>query len=124
MLDKDKKTITSDMEETKLWQLARKLGDHRPVILAGGLNPENVSQAIETARPYAVDVSSGVEIEPGKKDHNRLRAFISAAAGANPNDCSNQGQSYGIAPTSTNTSVGADPRVCPNSRQSRGTINM
>lgn len=94
MLDKQKNTVTSDTEQTKLWQLARRLREHGPVILAGGLTPKNVSQAIETARPYAVDVSSGVESEPGKKDHNKLRVFISAAAGANQRFVSNQGQSF------------------------------
>ena len=49
-----------------------------PLWLAGGLNPENVSQAIEQARPWAVDVSSGVEIAPGIKDHDKIRAFVAA----------------------------------------------
>jgi phosphoribosylanthranilate isomerase len=63
--------------ETFEWQLARtatKLG--RPVILAGGLTPENVVQAIREVHPYAVDVSSGVESSPGRKDSQRMRLFV------------------------------------------------
>ncbi|MDD5419198.1 MAG: phosphoribosylanthranilate isomerase [Methanomicrobiaceae archaeon] len=47
-----------------------------PVILAGGLTPENVGEAIKRIRPRAVDVASGVEIAPGRKDHERIRAFV------------------------------------------------
>jgi phosphoribosylanthranilate isomerase len=62
------------------WNLAseaRKWG--KPIFLAGGLTPENVSMAITQARPYAVDVSSGVEVSPGKKDYAKVRAFVNAA---------------------------------------------
>ena len=47
-----------------------------PLILAGGLTPDNVAQSIERVRPYAVDTAGGVESEPGIKDHERIRAFI------------------------------------------------
>jgi phosphoribosylanthranilate isomerase len=53
-----------------------------PVILAGGLTPENVREAIATIRPYAVDVASGVEQAPGIKDAKKVRAFIAACRGA------------------------------------------
>lgn len=48
----------------------------KPLILSGGMNPENVAKAIETVHPYAVDVASGVEASPGRKDHAKLREFI------------------------------------------------
>ena len=51
----------------------------KPVILAGGLNPENVGRAIEVVRPYGIDVSSGIEFMPGVKDHHMLRDFVAAA---------------------------------------------
>jgi phosphoribosylanthranilate isomerase len=79
MLDVGKRAVFNESEQKKLWQLAHRLGDYGPVILAGGLTSENVARAINIARPYAVDVSSGVEAEPGKKDHSKLRAFLIAA---------------------------------------------
>lgn len=65
------------------WQLAseaQRFG--KPVIVAGGLTPENVVRCIETTRPYGVDVSSGVEAEPGRKDAAKVRTFIEAARAA------------------------------------------
>jgi len=55
-----------------------------PVILAGGLTPENVAGAIRAVRPYAVDVASGVEVRPGVKDPEKVTAFINASRGAFP----------------------------------------
>ena len=60
------------------WREAAGFGKQHPFILAGGLNPENVGAAINDARPDAVDVSSGVEAAPGKKDMKKVRAFVDA----------------------------------------------
>jgi phosphoribosylanthranilate isomerase len=49
------------------------------VVLAGGLGPDNVAGAVAAARPWAVDASSSLEVEPGIKDHDRVRAFVAAA---------------------------------------------
>jgi phosphoribosylanthranilate isomerase len=58
------------------WNLAATIRTHRPLILAGGLAAGNVADAIRTVHPYAVDVCSGVEIAPGKKDRRKLAAFM------------------------------------------------
>ncbi|MDF1591756.1 MAG: phosphoribosylanthranilate isomerase [Desulfobacterales bacterium] len=58
------------------WQQARKISETYPLILAGGLSPDNVSQAIAACRPAAVDVSSGVEKAPGIKDLTKVKAFL------------------------------------------------
>jgi phosphoribosylanthranilate isomerase len=62
------------------WSIARDAG--RPLILSGGLTPENVAEGVAAVRPFAVDVASGVEAEPGRKDPARLEAFFAAARSA------------------------------------------
>jgi phosphoribosylanthranilate isomerase len=64
------------------WDIAREAKKYGRIILAGGLTPENVEEAVRHVRPYGVDVSSGVEMEKGRKDHERLRLFIERARGA------------------------------------------
>jgi phosphoribosylanthranilate isomerase len=64
------------------WNLSRQIREAvapLPLILAGGLKPENVKEAILTVQPYAVDVASGVELQPAVKDHEKIRAFVENA---------------------------------------------
>ena len=64
------------------WRLAAQRHSQVPVLLAGGLTPENVGEAIAAVRPWGVDVASGVEAEPGIKDPDKVEAFMAAARGA------------------------------------------
>jgi phosphoribosylanthranilate isomerase len=64
------------------WGLLRGRRSKVPAIVAGGLRPENVAEAIAVTHPYAVDVASGVEVEPGRKDHAAMVAFFEAAQAA------------------------------------------
>jgi phosphoribosylanthranilate isomerase len=77
LLDAFSATAPGGTGEKFNWDLAveaQKFG--KPIFLAGGLTPENVADAVRQVRPFAVDVSSGVEISPGKKDHAKVQAFI------------------------------------------------
>lgn len=64
------------------WAQAQELASETRLILAGGLTPDNVGDAIRTVRPYGVDVSSGVESEPGRKDPDLIRRFVEAVRAA------------------------------------------
>jgi phosphoribosylanthranilate isomerase len=64
------------------WGLLRERRSEIPAIVAGGLRPENVAEAIRATHPFAVDVASGVEAEPGRKDHAAMLAFFEAAGAA------------------------------------------
>ncbi len=61
------------------WGLASEAAKSADILLAGGLTPDNVREAVQRVRPYGVDVSSGVEASPGKKDHAKVRAFVQSA---------------------------------------------
>jgi phosphoribosylanthranilate isomerase len=82
LLDTYKKGQVGGTGETFNWDLAREARQYGPIILAGGLTPANVVRAIAAAQPQAVDVASGVEARPGKKDPEKLKAFFAAVKGA------------------------------------------
>ena len=81
LLDAYRRGVPGGTGDTFDWQRVPQSSE-RPIVLAGGLNPDNVAQAIRIARPQAVDVSGGVEASPGRKDPHRVRAFIRAARSA------------------------------------------
>jgi phosphoribosylanthranilate isomerase len=68
--------------ETFDWTLLAARRSHTPLVLGGGLTPENVAQAIELAQPFAVDTASGTELAPGRKDPAKLSAFFAAVEAA------------------------------------------
>jgi phosphoribosylanthranilate isomerase len=78
LFDRRGKGLWGGTGETFDWELLRGHRSEVPAILAGGLNAENVAAAVEVTHPYAVDVASGVEAEPGRKDHAAMTAFFDA----------------------------------------------
>jgi phosphoribosylanthranilate isomerase len=81
LLDSDVKGVLGGSGQTFDWRVARGVAAKRPIVLAGGLTPENVGEAVRLAKPWAVDVSSGVETD-GVKDAAKIRAFVAVATGA------------------------------------------
>jgi phosphoribosylanthranilate isomerase len=79
LLDASVPRVFGGTGRTAPWHLLAEFRPAVPVILAGGLTPENVAEAIRTVRPYAVDVASGVETRPGQKDADKMRRFIENA---------------------------------------------
>ena len=79
LFDKRGRGLWGGSGESFDWGLLRERRSQVPAIVAGGLRPENVAEAIAVTRPYAVDVASGVEAEPGRKDHGAMTAFFEAA---------------------------------------------
>ena len=79
LLDSPSRWSEGERREPIQWELAARVARTRRVILSAGLTPDNVARAIAVARPYAVDVNSGVEARPGRKDPRKVRTFIEAA---------------------------------------------
>ncbi len=76
LMDAYSKDAYGGSGETFNWDLAVRAKKYGNLILAGGLRPDNILEAISTVQPYAVDISSGVEVSPGKKDEGQIRALF------------------------------------------------
>jgi phosphoribosylanthranilate isomerase len=79
LLDAAKQGYYGGTGETGNWHVARAIAERYHVLLAGGLNPQNVAEAVRLVKPWGVDVSSGVESAPGAKDLVKIRQFCEAA---------------------------------------------
>jgi phosphoribosylanthranilate isomerase len=78
LVDASVKGIYGGSGVTVDWIAASELAKNYPLLLAGGLTPENVADAVEQVKPWGVDVASGVESAPGKKDSGKMKAFVRA----------------------------------------------
>ena len=81
LVDASVKGVYGGTGETADWSAAAILAQQYPLLLAGGLTPENAADAVRKVRPWGVDVASGVESAPGKKDPARMKAFVQAVKG-------------------------------------------
>jgi phosphoribosylanthranilate isomerase len=104
LLDAHAPGLRGGTGETFDWELLRDRQARVPVILSGGLTPQNVADGIAVAHPFAVDVASGVEAEVGRKDPAKLEAFFAAARSA-PHG--------GVGPIESTTLKGSDPEDAP-----------
>ena len=81
LLDTYQRGVNGGTGKTFDWKLGEKAkGKGIPVVLSGGLNPDNISDALAQVNPFAVDVSSGIEKHPGIKDHQKMRQFMEKVA--------------------------------------------
>jgi phosphoribosylanthranilate isomerase len=83
LLDGFREGLHGGTGKTADWRIARQANRYGRVILAGGIRPDNVAEAIAKAQPFAIDVASGVEARPGKKDPGAMRALLRAIEAAN-----------------------------------------
>ena len=78
LIDASVKGVYGGSGVTADWQRAAELAKQYPLLLAGGLTPENVADAVRQVNPWGVDVASGVEFAPGEKDPGKIKAFVKA----------------------------------------------
>lgn len=84
LLDTHREGVRGGTGETFDWRMLSRRRSDVPLILSGGLTPENVAEAIEAVDPWGVDVASGVESSPGVKDHEKMKAFAAAVRSTAP----------------------------------------
>jgi phosphoribosylanthranilate isomerase len=99
LLDAHREGLRGGTGETFDWTMLSRRRSDVPLLLSGGLSPENVVEAIEAVRPWGVDVASGIESAPGVKDHEKMKAFAAAVRSTAP-----------VAPTPTPPGRGAPVR--------------